>query len=185
MDKKARIALIALFLVAVLAVSIAVAKPRARAPKEECRDRIDNDGDGFKDLADSGCDNKWDNDESNCGDGVCEGGEVCDVCVADCGTCHYCGDGNCDADEDCNNCETDCGVCDSCSDTDGWDHYTKGTVSGYNSGSPYSYDDFCVDNLVVKEQYCSGTQPSNYDFYCPSLGNTTTYECVSGACVEQ
>jgi len=53
----------------------------------ECSDGIDNDGDGNIDMVDDGCTSTGDDDETNCGDGVCEGGEVCDVCVADCGTC--------------------------------------------------------------------------------------------------
>jgi len=59
----------------------------------ECSDNIDNDGDGEADINDSGC---WadeqdqdtydptDNDETNCGDNVCEGGENPDSCFEDC-----------------------------------------------------------------------------------------------------
>ncbi|ODS36832.1 hypothetical protein BEH94_00960 [Candidatus Altiarchaeales archaeon WOR_SM1_SCG] len=54
----------------------------------ECADKIDNDGDGKIDYPeDTGCDNSADDDESNCGDGACEGGETCDICPADCGVC--------------------------------------------------------------------------------------------------
>jgi len=53
-------------------------------PTYECTDGSDNDGDGDTDLADSGCDSGTDNDESNCGDGECEGGETETSCSADC-----------------------------------------------------------------------------------------------------
>jgi len=46
-----------------------------------------------------------------CGDGVCEAGEQCDACAADCGACPYCGDGVCDAGESCDSCSSDCGTC--------------------------------------------------------------------------
>ncbi|MDP2926412.1 MAG: hypothetical protein Q8N99_08595 [Nanoarchaeota archaeon] len=50
----------------------------------ECNDGRDNDNDGLVDLADLGCINSSDNDESNCGDSVCEGGETWQTCSADC-----------------------------------------------------------------------------------------------------
>ncbi|MEK6983464.1 MAG: hypothetical protein AABX33_02740 [Nanoarchaeota archaeon] len=53
----------------------------------ECNDAIDNDGDGDADLSDAGCSNELDNDESNCGDGACEGIEGCLFCSSDCGVC--------------------------------------------------------------------------------------------------
>ncbi len=58
--------------------------------KYECNDEIDNDGDGQIDLADLGCSNSVDNDESNCGDGVCEGGETSVACSIDCGNTSSC-----------------------------------------------------------------------------------------------
>lgn len=53
----------------------------------ECDDNTDNDRDNKVDLNDEGCADLSDNDETNCGDGVCEGGESCTFCVADCGNC--------------------------------------------------------------------------------------------------
>ncbi|MEK6871380.1 MAG: S8 family serine peptidase, partial [Nanoarchaeota archaeon] len=51
----------------------------------ECDDFKDNDGDGKVDFPyDAGCTNSIDNDESNCGDGVCEGGESWPSCTLDC-----------------------------------------------------------------------------------------------------
>jgi len=55
-------------------------------PNVECDDGIDNDGDGAVDLSDAGCSSSTDNDETNCGDGVCEGFETQSSCPADCGT---------------------------------------------------------------------------------------------------
>jgi parallel beta-helix repeat protein len=61
----------------------------------ECQDTLDNDGDGDTDFpADSGCTAADDADESDCGDGVCEGGETCSSCTADCGACPACADGD-------------------------------------------------------------------------------------------
>ena len=46
-----------------------------------------------------------------CGDGVCEAGEACDACAADCGSCPpppVCGDGSCESGEDSTSCASDC-----------------------------------------------------------------------------
>src|SRR3989338_5456019 len=61
----------------------------------ECDDGINNDNDPGNqiDLADPGCADLADNDESNCGDGICEGGELPVVCALDCGLPPACGDG--------------------------------------------------------------------------------------------
>ncbi|MFA6254988.1 MAG: hypothetical protein WC675_03040 [Patescibacteria group bacterium] len=90
-------------------------------PAVQCDDGTDNDGDSQRDLADSGCTNLTDNDESNCGDGACEGGETCDTasCPADCGCgtelcCSgVCQPPACDATGDCND-SNSCTI-DSCS----------------------------------------------------------------------
>ena len=144
----------------------------------------DNDDDGDIDYpGDTGCGKRNDNDETNCGDGVCEGGEVCDVCVSDCGYCTFCGDGFCEGNEDCNNCKTDCGQCDSCSDTDGFDPFSSGNVSGYSGGSQYSQLDVC-DGDFLMEWYCSGTSPSSWPYECTHLfGNETLGTCSNNACV--
>lgn len=128
-------------------------------PNIECDDGSDNDGDNAIDYNDGGCTGPTDNDETDCGDGVCEGGEVCDVCVAD------------------------CGYCDSCSDTDGgWNVMVQGTVSGYDNGSPYKYTDFCIENsTLVMEYYCLGDSWGSSTYDCDT-GNFTT-SCSNGACV--
>ena len=47
-----------------------------------------------------------------CGDGTCDApSETCTTCEDDCGVCAMCGDGTCDPTEDCDTCYQDCGVC--------------------------------------------------------------------------
>jgi len=164
-------------------------------PKAQCSDGLDNDGDGFCDFAwkkakcrdgaligDNGCLSKDDNDESNCGDGVCEGVESCSSCAPDCGLCEYCGDGTCNAGETCNTCSNDCGTCptpNSCTDTDGgFNPGTQGTVSGITNEIPFSNTDTCTNqSTTVLEWYCSGDQPVYGFLQC------TNSTCVNGACV--
>jgi hypothetical protein len=168
----------------VLLTSIAVAGPKGGGggPKPECRDRIDNDGDGYTDRKDDGCNGKKDNDESNCGDGTCEGSESSDNCVADCGPSTYCGDGTCDADEDCSSCSSDCGNCyqNNCTDSDsGYVVGTKGYTYGMYEGESYDYADYC-DSVYLIEYYCSGTDVRQGVFNC---NGNDTISCVNGACI--
>jgi len=50
-----------------------------------------------------------------CGDGSCNGEEVCSTCSQDCGACPppdpYCGDSSCNGTEICSTCSQDCGAC--------------------------------------------------------------------------
>ena len=125
-------------------------------PAIECDDGTDNDGDSAIDYNDAGCSSPTDTDETNCGDSVCEGGEVCDVCIAD------------------------CGYCNSCTDTDGgFNTLVKGSVFGYLGGDFYNYTDYCTDNLTVKEYYCWNDQPYNANMPC--LNMTTC--CSDGKCI--
>ena len=53
-----------------------------------------------------------DNSDPTCGDNICDLGEDCSSCQADCGSCFlvesYCGDNICDSGEDSLNCPSDC-----------------------------------------------------------------------------
>jgi hypothetical protein len=159
MNKQAKVSLvIILALVLVLAVGFAIAKPGDRGkPVKECNDDIDNDGDNATDWpADAGCDNKNDNDETNCGDAVCEGGETSVTCPED------------------------CGIPDSCSDSDGgYNIFVLGNVSGYLDENSYTYWDFCSTNTSLIEYACSGNYAYNYTVDCTI--NATS--CSSGACI--
>ncbi|MBU2559946.1 hypothetical protein KKA03_03535 [archaeon] len=161
---------IAIFLVAVIMAGSTSSVFAGTKP--ECNDKIDNDGDGAVDMADAGCDKRGDNDESNCGDGVCEGGE------------------------DTGSCPADCGPADSCSDTDGgYNIMVLGTTSGYLNQVPYSNDDYCIDADNTNEYYCMGDYEAsqqqscgpdeNYLPYC--VGDSVYHDyidrfCASGAC---
>lgn len=76
--KKILIVISLLVVISLLTSMIVMARPRVKKVRE-CRDGIDNDGDGKIDLEDAGCNNRGDNDESNCGDGVCEIDEYCPI----------------------------------------------------------------------------------------------------------
>ena len=205
MDKNGRITLIALVVLSAVLLAVLVIAGNGASSKSvaQCKDRIDNDGDGNIDYPnDPGCSSKNDNDEINCGDGVVSSGEVCDggsqTCTLNgysgtqacntqcsgwdsCQTTEYCGDGICNGAETSDTCSTDCGQPDSCSDTDGGIFAnTQGTTSGYFGGSQYSNTDNCVDSTTLTENYCSGNTPLQYTLNC--FGNGTT-QCSSGACI--
>ena len=69
------IALVAIAILLILPLAFSGKPEKIRAPKPECNDKIDNDGDGNIDRADSGCSSPQDTDETDCGDGVCEAGQ--------------------------------------------------------------------------------------------------------------
>ncbi len=202
MNKNGKYSLVfAIFIACILLTGVAVAEKKGGGgggggSKPECNDKIDNDGDGYTDMDDDGCSNRKDKDETNCGDGECEGGEDSSSCSADCGPSSYCGDGTCDAGESCSSCSNDCGQCDSCSDTDGGSVIgTYGTVSGYLNDNAYSSNDYCADSSNVREYYCSGnaaysTQQScgtdstgsNYCSGNEIYQDVTDYFCSNGEC---
>ena len=161
--------IIAAVIIIVIVLAITLSNSVYLGPSSsQCSDQIDNDGDGFCDfnarkskcidgskLGDKGCSSRSDNDENNCGDGVCRGIETCSTCSSDC-------------------------QCDSCSDSDGgFVLGVKGTVSGISGGNSYSNMDIC-DGVVLLEWYCGGNKAYSNPWNC--VGNTTT-NCVDGACV--
>ncbi len=80
-----------------------------------------------------------------------------------------CTDGSCDL------------VADSCSETDaGFDPNSAGTASGYLNEVFYSMSDYCLDNNILREYYCSGTSADSTQVPC-SFFNATM--CVSGECI--
>jgi len=217
MNKEGKITLIAgivlgIIIIALL-ISVATAGKKASTPRAvaECNDRIDNDGDGYTDLSDVGCDNKKDTDETNCGDGVCEGGETSQTCSTDCGVAQLCGNNITEGTEVCDGtsmngetcqsqgfhggtlaCNNECGgfvtsgcYTDSCSDTDGGGNvWIQGTVSGYHNGNSYSYTDFCTGpmNLTLNEYSCSGnTTYNSIGISCDGFNKSST--CYNGACI--
>ena len=184
MNKRIFAVLVIALVVASAAIPISLA---GRAPtKPECNDKIDNDGDGAIDMADAGCVNVKDNDESNCGDAVCEGVETCANCIADCGPCPTTTTTTTTVPTTTTTVTTTTlpptttttTMPNSCTDTDhGFVEVIQGTVSGYQNGEPYSYTDFCFDMVRLNEYYCIGSisAPANSSVVC----NAT---CSNGAC---
>ncbi len=74
----------------------------------ECNDGIDNDIDTKIDMLDSGCSSTSDNDETNCGDTKCEGGETSTSCPTDCPVTSVCGNSICESGETATSCAVDC-----------------------------------------------------------------------------
>ncbi len=176
MNKQAKIALIAVFLVlGVLLLSFVVAAPKASRMKGACRDGIDNDGDGYVDWrSDPGCSNKWDNSELNpnveCDDGIDNDG-----------------DGAIDSnDNDCtgptDNKEMEEIVYeDTCSETDwGMNQVIFGITSGNLDGQNYSNSDYCITDAILKENYCMGDYAYSLEYPC---ADTNTTSCANGACI--
>jgi hypothetical protein len=108
----------------------------------------------------------------------------------------YCGDGICNGDEICNTCETDCGECGDaddyvCEDSDGGkDYFTFGTVSYGKSSDP--------DDRTIIDDYCSTIEPGYInEVFCFNLSyDNVSYKwafgwdgidcdngCVDGACL--
>lgn len=177
MDKKAKITLVALVLIAIVAAIIAV-RPTVAA-KPVCNDGIDNDGDSLTDYPnDPGCASKTDNDEGNCGNGAIDGTEVCDGTLLNGQTCLTQGfsDGTLQCNSACTGYVTSNCYTNSCADTDGGLVFNvTGTVSGNAGGFPYSYSDFCPNMQVLFEFYCNGNSYATMNVSCAN-------GCLNGAC---
>lgn len=147
--------------VAVVAAILALQGTLAARGTPECRDRLDNDNDTKVDWPnDAGCASRNDNDETNCGDGVCEGGETSSTCPQDCGVANTCGD-------------TDGGIVAG----------TRGTISGTFNGQPYSATDFCLSATSLNEYYCNGANRAQTPLTCGGGSNGSNSSCVNGACI--
>ena len=153
MNKKAKIASVLSILLVLSLLSFAVIAKRGGGPAKECRDGIDNDGDGAIDWpADAGCSNKNDNDESNCGDLVCEGGETSSSCAADCGPA--CGNNQQESPETCDGTDLAGATC----QTQGFDAGTLGCQVGcgaYDTSNCFDY--VCGNNQQEGSETCDGT----------------------------
>lgn len=172
------------------------------APVVQCNDGVDNDGDTKTDYpSDPGCTGS--NDTSELGTVQCDDGidntdadtlkdwpndpgcvSLTDTIEVD-GQCDDVSDNDADGfidylnDPECNSFADSEG---DCTDSDGGQVATvKGTVSGSFGGVPFNNTDLCVDNVTLKEFYCSLYKSANLNVTC-NLGNATT-QCVSGACV--
>lgn len=138
-------------------------------PSLECDDGIDNDGDSAVDTSDTGCDSPTDDDETDCGDGVCEGLENVANCYDDCGECG-------------NNIREGPEVCDGTSlagencITQGFDFGTLACVfdcTGFDtSGCEYNQTNqtnaTCGNNFIEEDEVCDGTDLAGED--CVSQG---------------
>ena len=107
-------------------------------------------------MADAGCSSPTD-DDTNCGDEVCEGGET-QVTRPE-----------------------DCSYPDSCTDTDGGVNiYVQGIAYGYQNGYPYNYTDYCGENAtLLVEFWCSGDVCDYSLVDCLEVNMTA---CSSGVC---
>jgi hypothetical protein len=73
---------------------------------------------------------------------------------------------------------------DGCMDSDGYDEYTYGIISGYHmNGRPYTYFEYCVTGTSVREYYCKPGDHYSFGYdsvHCPPDAPV----CEDGKCVE-
>jgi hypothetical protein len=125
-----------------------------------------------------------------CGNNECETGEACTSCPQDCGSCPTTTTIKITTTTVPTTTTllpttttflpniTTTKITDSCTDTDGGVKYdVQGTVSGYHLGNPFSYTDYCINDLL-KEYYCL-TYYGTKEYNCAYAGK----KCVDGACV--
>ena len=167
--QKGKIAILGLvLLIAVLAASVVFAGP----VRAQCRDGVDNDGDGRTDYpADPGCVNKFDKSElgtAQCDNGLDDDGD---------NLTDYPDDPGCSSPSD----NSEFNAVQTCSDSDGgFAPFVKGTVTANN----VSYTDFCnpsnTTSTTLNEYYCSGTTPTSNFVDCTTLNATS---CFDGRCI--
>jgi len=143
-----------------------------QSSEPECNDNLDNDGDGDVDLADTGCVDANDDDETDCGDGVISGSEICDgtnLGIEDCMIQGFTG-GNLTCNSDCLN--FDISSCmgaspGNCTDIDG-DGYNQ-SASGCGvvdcDDTIYSIDNDCSSS-------CSNPHPADTNPNCCGVDST-------------
>ena len=115
-----------------------------------------------------------------CGNGVCQTGETCSTCPADCGVCPpVCGDATCNGRETCSSCSTDCGVCPPvCGDA---------SCNGSETCSSCPADcGVCPPPPVCGDATCSGGEtcsscPADCGV-CPENQCTVDSDCVPEVC---
>jgi Carbohydrate binding module (family 6) len=105
----------------------------------------------------------------SCGDGTCNGTEICSTCPSDCGACPLsCGDDTCNGTETCSTCASDCGACPpSCGD---------GTCNGSETCSTCASDcGTCASTCNVPGG--TSTSPTNLG---STLGNSQCTTFILG-----
>ncbi|MBI1826344.1 MAG: right-handed parallel beta-helix repeat-containing protein [Planctomycetes bacterium] len=94
---------------------------------------------------------------SECGNGVCDGGETCELCACDCGNC--CGDGICSVHEDCLSCVADCSclILNVPADYDGIQNAIEAARNGdeviINQGTYFEAIDLLGKAITVRSSY--------------------------------
>lgn len=115
--------------------------------------------------------------------------EICDNLDNDCNgqidngvSCGpVCGDNICELNKT-YYCPQDCPVLFSCDDTDnGFNPEIFGVTHGVLNGTGYNNTDYCIDNMTLVENYCSGDFSATTNFDCNL--NFTYCNPVIGACV--
>jgi hypothetical protein len=196
MENKTKVWLVVIFLAVVGFSIFLMSNPQisggAIIAAAQCRDKIDNDGDGKIDYPnDPGCISKTDPTERNanveCDDGKDNDGDgKIDYLDPGCSSLTdndetNCGDSRCEGGETQGSCPQDCGFPNSCSDSDnGKNPSVVGTASGYLNNAQYSSTDVCFDSQFVTEYYCSAASLASEKMFC---GNDTfgAGYCLNGS----
>jgi hypothetical protein len=72
-----------------------------------------------------------------------------------------------------------CNPYNSCSDSDGFEPFVAGNVTGYYYGYPYTFQDSCGNSTMVTEYLCSGSAFTYSNISCILMNGTG---CSNGAC---